>query len=130
MRIATIHAPADHVHPRIPGLGTRVRALDKHTTRLDGADDHLPRITQTLAAIDTEYTLDADPAVLDHLRRSAHRLLQPTSWGTVTAGAARPDIPLRGGRGEVRERHTREPPDAPMPAQERSCELGGGKAEG
>ena len=77
--VATIPTSAEHVHTRIPGLGTRVRALDEHTTRLDASDDHLPRIAQTLAAIDTDYTLDADAEVLDHLRCLAQRLLHATS---------------------------------------------------
>ncbi|MDT0447851.1 helix-turn-helix transcriptional regulator [Streptomyces hesseae] len=69
--VATVHAPAGHVRTR--GLATRLKPIDDATCRVDASDDYLPRIAQTLAGLDTDYTLDADPAVLDHLRRAADR---------------------------------------------------------
>ncbi|MEU9126029.1 WYL domain-containing protein [Streptomyces sp. NPDC048506] len=74
--IATVHAPADHVRAR--GLATRLHPLDDTACRLDASDDALPRIARTLAGLDVDYTLDADPAVLDHLRTAAHRTLRAT----------------------------------------------------
>ncbi|WP_329394736.1 helix-turn-helix transcriptional regulator [Streptomyces melanogenes] len=76
--IATIHAPADHVRVRTRGLATRLTPIDAHTCRLDASDDHLPRIAQTLAGLDCDYTLDADPETIEHLRTTAHRTLQAT----------------------------------------------------
>ncbi|MEU3352886.1 WYL domain-containing protein [Streptomyces sp. NPDC037389] len=74
--VATVHAPADHVRARTRGLATRLKPIDDATCRLDASDDHLPRIAKTLAGLDTDCTLDADPAVLDHLRRAADRALR------------------------------------------------------
>ncbi|MFJ9850354.1 helix-turn-helix transcriptional regulator [Streptomyces sp. NPDC101150] len=74
--VATVHAPADHIRARTRGLATRLRPTDDHTCTVDASDDSLPRIAQTLACLDTDYTLDADPDVLDHLRSSAHRTLR------------------------------------------------------
>lgn len=76
--IATVHASADHIRARTRGLATRLQSLDENTCRLDASDDYLPRIAQTLAGLDADYTLDADPAVLDHLRTAAHRTLHAT----------------------------------------------------
>lgn len=76
--IATIHAPADHVRVRTRGLATRLTPIDAHTCRLDASDDHLPRIAQTLIGLDCDYTLDADPETIEHLRTTAHRTLQAT----------------------------------------------------
>ncbi|KOY57510.1 helix-turn-helix transcriptional regulator [Streptomyces sp. XY332] len=70
--VATVQAPADHVRARIRGLATRLTPIDEHTCRLDASDDHLPRIAQTLAGLDTDYTLDADPDVIRHLRDTTH----------------------------------------------------------
>ncbi|MCC3776062.1 YafY family protein [Streptomyces sp. UNOB3_S3] len=78
--VATVHAPAGHVRAHTPGLATRLKPIDDTTCRVDASDDHLPRIARTLAGLDTDYTLDADPAVLDHLRRTAHRTLGATRW--------------------------------------------------
>ncbi|MGW2813276.1 helix-turn-helix transcriptional regulator [Streptomyces sp. NPDC001415] len=75
--IATIHAPADHVRTR--GLATRLTLIDERTCRLDASDDRLPRIAQTLAGLDSAYTLDADPEVIDHLRAIAHHALRALS---------------------------------------------------
>ncbi|MFF4694152.1 helix-turn-helix transcriptional regulator [Streptomyces chattanoogensis] len=74
--IATVHAPADRIRARTRYLATRIQPLDETTCRVDASDDHLPRIAQTLAGLDTDYTLDADPDVLDHLRALAHRTLR------------------------------------------------------
>ncbi|GGV09404.1 hypothetical protein GCM10010260_54660 [Streptomyces filipinensis] len=52
--------------------------MDDRTCRVDASDDHLPRIAQTLAGLDTDHTLDADPDVLTHLRATAHRALRAT----------------------------------------------------
>ncbi len=77
--IATVQASAERIRARTPGLGTRLRPLDDHTCRLDASDDHLPRIAQTLAGLDADFTLDADPDVLAHLRTTAHRTLHALS---------------------------------------------------
>ncbi|WP_372404730.1 helix-turn-helix transcriptional regulator [Streptomyces luteireticuli] len=74
--VATVRASADHVRTRTRGLGTRIRPLTDTTCRVDASDDTLPRIARTLAGLDTDYTLDADPAVLDHLRETAERTLR------------------------------------------------------
>ncbi|MFI1935744.1 hypothetical protein ACH44C_00880 [Streptomyces purpureus] len=80
--VATVPAPADHIRARTRartrGLATRVRPVDERTCRVDASDDSLPRIARTLAWLDTDYTLDADPEVLDHLRATAHRTLRAT----------------------------------------------------
>lgn len=76
--VATVHASADHVRARTRGLGTRVQPLDEGTCRVDASDDVLPRIAQTLAGLDTDYTLDADADVLEHLRATARRTLRAT----------------------------------------------------
>ncbi|MFF7725649.1 helix-turn-helix transcriptional regulator [Streptomyces sp. NPDC008001] len=73
--IATVHAPADRIRARTPGLATRLTPVDEHTCRVDASDDHLPRIAQTLAGLDADYTLDADPDVIHHLRTTAQRTL-------------------------------------------------------
>ncbi|KUF18092.1 helix-turn-helix transcriptional regulator [Streptomyces silvensis] len=75
--VATVDAPADHVRAR--GLGPRVQALDDRTCRVDASGDALTRVAQTLAALDADYTLDADPAVLDHLRTTADRMRRATA---------------------------------------------------
>ncbi|MGD3108774.1 helix-turn-helix transcriptional regulator [Streptomyces sp. YGL11-2] len=77
--IATVHASADRVRARTRGLATRIRPLDDATCRVDVSDDHLPRIAQTLAGLDDDYTLDADPDVLAHLRTAARRALRATA---------------------------------------------------
>ncbi|MFK0255216.1 helix-turn-helix transcriptional regulator [Streptomyces sp. NPDC090445] len=74
--VATVRAPADHVRARIRGLGPRLRPVDTTTCRVDASDDSLTRIAQTLAGLDAEYDLDADPDVLAHLRAAAQRLLR------------------------------------------------------
>ncbi|GAA2694557.1 helix-turn-helix transcriptional regulator [Streptomyces lunalinharesii] len=76
--IATVHAPAEHIRARTPALATRLRPLDERTCRVDASDDLLPRIALTLAGLDADYTLDADPDVLHHLRQNAHRTLRAT----------------------------------------------------
>ncbi|KJK53604.1 helix-turn-helix transcriptional regulator [Streptomyces sp. NRRL F-4428] len=76
--VATVHAPAGHVraHTRYPA--TRIRPVDEATCIVDASDDDLPRVAQTLAGLPADYTLDADPDVLDHLRTTAHRTLHAT----------------------------------------------------
>ncbi|MFF2192988.1 helix-turn-helix transcriptional regulator [Streptomyces sp. NPDC058157] len=76
--IATVHASADHILARTRGLATRIHPIDQTTCRVDASADHLTHVVQTLASLDTDYTLDADPHVLDHLRTTAHRALQAT----------------------------------------------------
>ncbi|MBW5483183.1 helix-turn-helix transcriptional regulator [Streptomyces bambusae] len=76
--VATVRAPAERVRARLPGLGTRLRPIDDDTCRVDASDDFLPRIAQTLAGLDADYTLDADPEVLDHLRATAARIRSAT----------------------------------------------------
>ncbi|MGV4926944.1 MULTISPECIES: YafY family protein [unclassified Streptomyces] len=73
--IATVQAPAEQIRARTPGLGTRLRPLDDRTCRLDASDDQLPRIARTLTGLDADYTLDADPDVLTHLRDTVQRTL-------------------------------------------------------
>ncbi|RLV04654.1 DNA-binding transcriptional regulator [Streptomyces griseocarneus] len=77
--VATVRAPADHVRARTPGLATRLRPLDDRTCLVDASDDDLPRIARTLAGLDADYTLDAHPEVLHHLRRAAQRALRATT---------------------------------------------------
>ncbi|MFD7628250.1 helix-turn-helix transcriptional regulator [Streptomyces sp. NPDC059851] len=74
--VATVRAPADDVRARIRGLGPRVHPVDARTCRVDASDDSLTRIAQTLAGLDADYDLDADPDVLAHLRTTAGRLLR------------------------------------------------------
>ncbi|MGG2461377.1 helix-turn-helix transcriptional regulator [Streptomyces sp. RGM 3693] len=71
--VATVHTSAEQVRARTPGLATRVRPGDGNTCLVDASDDYLPRIAQTLVGLDADYTLDADPDVLDHLRGTAQR---------------------------------------------------------
>ncbi|MEU8775489.1 WYL domain-containing protein [Streptomyces sp. NPDC048606] len=74
--VALVRAGADDVRARNRGLGTRVRRLDGNSCRVDASDDDLSRIARTLAGLDVDYALDADPAVLDHLSATAHRMLR------------------------------------------------------
>ncbi|MCA6092181.1 YafY family transcriptional regulator [Streptomyces sp. SCA3-4] len=76
--VATVRAPAASVRARTRGLGPRIRPVDDDTCLVDASDDHLPRIAQTLAGLGTDYTLDAGPEVVGHLRDAAHRLLRAT----------------------------------------------------
>ncbi|MFI9307284.1 helix-turn-helix transcriptional regulator [Streptomyces triculaminicus] len=76
--VATVHAPADHIRARTRGLATRLRPAGENTCFLDASDDSLPRIAQTLAGLDTDYTLDADPDVIAYLRDTARRALRAT----------------------------------------------------
>ncbi|KUL38965.1 DNA-binding transcriptional regulator [Streptomyces sp. NRRL F-4489] len=76
--VATVHAPAAHVRARVRRLGNRLQPIDAATCRFDASDDSLTRIAQTLAALDTDYDLDADPAVRTHLRETARRALRAT----------------------------------------------------
>lgn len=69
--VATVETPADALRH----LGTRVRPVTAATCRVDASDDFLPRVAATLAGLDADYALDADPAVLAHLRAAAHRML-------------------------------------------------------
>ncbi|MGW1196685.1 helix-turn-helix transcriptional regulator [Streptomyces sp. NPDC002536] len=76
--IATVHAPADRIRARAPGLATRLKPVDERTCRVDASDDYLPRIAQTLAGLDADYALDADPDVVEHLRAAARRAFNAT----------------------------------------------------
>ncbi|WP_058043583.1 helix-turn-helix transcriptional regulator [Streptomyces roseifaciens] len=77
--VATVHAPADRIRARTRYLATRIQPVDETSCRVDASDDSLPRIAQTLAGLDTDYALDADPEVLDHLRETARRTLRATN---------------------------------------------------
>ncbi|MCB5166456.1 YafY family transcriptional regulator [Streptomyces bambusae] len=74
--VATVHAPADEVRALSPGLGTRLRPVDASSCLVDASDDSLPRIARMLATLPADYGLDADPAVLAHLRAAARRTLR------------------------------------------------------
>ncbi|MEC4017109.1 helix-turn-helix transcriptional regulator [Streptomyces sp. H27-D2] len=77
--LATVRASADTIRKRTWALADRIQPLDAHTCTVDASDNHLSRITQTLAVLDVDYTLDADPAVHDHLRTTALRTLHATA---------------------------------------------------
>ncbi|MCT7351348.1 YafY family transcriptional regulator [Streptomyces sp. 15-116A] len=73
--VATVHAPAETVRRRAWGaLAARIRPLDESTCTVDCSGNHLPGIAQYLAALDADYTLDADPEVTAYLRDTADRL--------------------------------------------------------
>ncbi|KAA6223363.1 WYL domain-containing transcriptional regulator [Streptomyces albofaciens JCM 4342] len=72
--IATVHASADTVRRRTWALATRVRPRDETTCTVDCSSNHLPGIAQTLAALDADYTLDADPEVTAYLHQAAARM--------------------------------------------------------
>ncbi|MEU8438048.1 WYL domain-containing protein [Streptomyces sp. NPDC029216] len=76
--VAVVQAPADRIRALVPGLATRLTPLDDTTCRVDASDDRLPRIARTLAGLDADYTLDADPEVVAHLRRAARRAMAAT----------------------------------------------------
>lgn len=76
--VATVHAPAHHVRARTRHLATRICPVDEATCLVDASDDSLDHVAQTLAGLPADYTLDADPAVLDHLRTTAQRTLNAT----------------------------------------------------
>ncbi|WP_116209669.1 helix-turn-helix transcriptional regulator [Streptomyces olivoreticuli] len=84
--VATVAAPADTVLARTQGLPERVTPLDADTCTVDLSGDSLHRITQLLAALDKTTALDADPAVLTHLKAAAERtlLLLSAEPGTST----------------------------------------------
>ncbi|GAA2104485.1 YafY family protein [Streptomyces albiaxialis] len=77
--VATVHAPADTLRCRSWALPARIKPLDERTCTVDCSGNHLPAIVQTLAALDTDYDLDADPEVTAHLRRTAERLHHATA---------------------------------------------------
>ncbi|GHF70754.1 transcriptional regulator [Streptomyces mashuensis] len=70
---ATVHAPAETVRHRTGALPARIHPLDDATCTVDFATDHLPGIAQALAALDADYTLDADPHVTAYLRQTVER---------------------------------------------------------
>ncbi|GAA0442139.1 YafY family protein [Streptomyces sp. NPDC046215] len=72
--IATVQAPADTVRRRTWALPGRIEPLDENTCTVDCSSNYLPGIAQTLAALDTDYTLDADSHVITYLRQEADRL--------------------------------------------------------
>ncbi|MEV4869875.1 transcriptional regulator [Streptomyces syringium] len=77
--IATVQTPADTARRRTRALAARMRPIDQNTCTVDCSGDYLPGIVQALAALDADYTLSADPEVLDHLRTTAHRTLRATT---------------------------------------------------
>ncbi|AZM51277.1 DNA-binding transcriptional regulator [Streptomyces sp. WAC 01529] len=77
--VATVQAPADTVRRRTWALADRVQPLDADTCAVDCSGDRLPGIAQILAALDSDYTLDADPQVTAYLRQAAERLHQAAS---------------------------------------------------
>ncbi|MEW1635969.1 WYL domain-containing protein [Streptomyces sp. NPDC093801] len=79
--VATVRASADRVRTRTRHPAGRIRPLDGATCLVDASDDSLTRIARTLAGLPADYTLDADPDVLDHLRTTAHRTLHATGRG-------------------------------------------------
>ncbi|ORT56060.1 WYL domain-containing protein [Streptomyces sp. CB03238] len=76
--VATVHATADSIRVRTWALASRIQPISESNCTVDCSDDSLPRIAQALATLDTSYTLDADPAVVDYLRLSATRTLDAT----------------------------------------------------
>ncbi|WP_262418803.1 YafY family protein [Streptomyces sp. SP2-10] len=76
--VATVRAPAEHVRAPTRHLATRIRPLDEVTCLVNASDDSLTRISQIRAGLTADYTLDADPDVLNHLRATAHRTLHAT----------------------------------------------------
>lgn len=73
--IATVQASAETVRRRTSALPDRITPLGDQSCEVDLSDDSLPRIAQHLAAIAADYTLEADPDVLEHLRTMAYRAL-------------------------------------------------------
>ncbi|MEU5536858.1 WYL domain-containing protein [Streptomyces sp. NPDC020362] len=76
--VATVHAPADRIRAHARYLAARVRPVDRTTCLVDASDDSLGRVAQTLAGLTADYSLDADPDVVDHPRAMAHRTLRAT----------------------------------------------------
>ncbi|MEU7648081.1 helix-turn-helix transcriptional regulator [Streptomyces huasconensis] len=74
--VATVQAPAETVRRRTGALPDRVTSLDGNSCTVDCSGNYLPGIAQHLAALDADYTLDADPQVIAYLRRAAERLRQ------------------------------------------------------
>ncbi|UFQ19969.1 MULTISPECIES: hypothetical protein [Streptomyces] len=74
-----MHAPADTVRRRTWALATRIRPLDEATCTVDCSSNYLPGIAQTLAALDADYTLDADPEVTAYLHQTAARMQRATN---------------------------------------------------
>ncbi|MEV7524343.1 YafY family protein [Streptomyces sp. NPDC091371] len=75
---ATVHAPAVAILARTQGLPERVVPIDDATCTVDLSGGSLPRIAQLIAALDADYTLDADPEVVRYLRTAAERTLRRT----------------------------------------------------
>ncbi|MEU2513386.1 helix-turn-helix transcriptional regulator [Streptomyces syringium] len=71
--IATVHAPADTIRRRTWALAGRIQPIDANTCTVDCSSNSLPGIAQTLAALDTDYTLDADQEVTAYLRKTTER---------------------------------------------------------
>ncbi|MFD3697945.1 helix-turn-helix transcriptional regulator [Streptomyces sp. NPDC058646] len=91
--VATVHAPAETVRARTWALATRIQPLDEGSCTLDCSADTLPRVAQVLATLDADYTLDADPAVVDHLHAAAQRTLRAVrreAAGEAPSGPAAP----------------------------------------
>ncbi|WP_228974712.1 YafY family protein [Streptomyces sp. DH12] len=77
--IATVHAPAETVRRRTWALASRIRPRDEATCTVDCSGNLLPGIAQTLAALDADYTLDADPEVIAYLHQAAVRMQHATT---------------------------------------------------
>ncbi|MFC0842334.1 helix-turn-helix transcriptional regulator [Streptomyces noboritoensis] len=77
--VATVHAPAAAVLARTQGLPGRVIPIDDATCTVDLSGGSLSRIAQLMAALDADYTLDADPEVVGYLRAAAERTLRRTN---------------------------------------------------
>ncbi|MFD9475922.1 WYL domain-containing protein [Streptomyces nojiriensis] len=76
--VATVHAPAVAVLARTQGLPGRVTPIDDATCTVDLSGGSLARIAQLVAALDADYTPDADPEVVGYLRAAAQRTLHRT----------------------------------------------------
>ncbi|MBF6333390.1 WYL domain-containing protein [Nocardia transvalensis] len=73
--VATVAAPAEAVRSRVGGaLPGRITPVDESACAVEISDDSPARIAAILVGLDADYTLDADPEVLDHLTRCASRI--------------------------------------------------------
>ncbi|MER7467488.1 YafY family protein [Streptomyces sp. NPDC097981] len=74
--VATVRVSAGHLGAHARGPAGRIRPVSDDTCLVDASDDSLARIAQTLAALGTDYSLDADPDVVRYLRDTATRTLR------------------------------------------------------
>ncbi|MEV7192132.1 transcriptional regulator [Streptomyces sp. NPDC093510] len=93
--IATVREPAETIRRRTWALADRIQPLDTNTCTIDCSSNHLPGIAHTLTALDTDYTLDADPQVTAYLRQAAERLHHAATYqaGGQTSPHDRPTTP-------------------------------------